>query len=110
MRIYLAAPYSHHCHVKRVERFNAINKRAAELMAAGHVVFSPISHSHPIAEHIAPELLMDHEFWMKMDIPFVDWADELWVLQLDGWKESKGVQKEIDIATYLGKTITYLMP
>ena len=84
--------------------------RAMRIMAQGHVVFSPISHSHPVAQHLKPELLMDHEFWMKQDIPFMEWADEVWMLCMDGWEESKGVQAEIKIATYLGKKIVYLMP
>lgn len=109
MKIYLAAPYTHHCAVKRIERFNKVNEVAARLMNEGHIVFSPISHSHPIAEHLKPELLTDHDWWMNQDLSFIgEWADELHVLRLPGWNESKGVFAEINFAVDNAIPIRYI--
>jgi hypothetical protein len=52
--------------------------QAAQLMEAGHVVFSPLSHSHRIAHYIDNHL--DHEFWLKQCLPFVD----MWRAQTAG--------------------------
>ena len=59
-KIYLAGPYSHPDPTVRAIRFHKLNDKAAELLRAGNLVFSPISHSHPIAEQC--ELPKDWEF------------------------------------------------
>ncbi|WP_353743433.1 DUF1937 family protein [Aminobacterium sp. EBM-42] len=50
----------------------------------------------------------DWSFWEGLDIEFVKWADELWVVRLDGWKRSIGVMTEIQKAKELGKVIRYI--
>jgi len=59
--IYLACPYSHPDSNVREYRFKMANRAAAKLMRDGHIVYSPISHTHPIA--------------MEGDLP-LDWAYE----------------------------------
>ena len=96
IRIYLACPYMHEDEHVRNERYDKVTRKAADLIFAGHVVFSPITHSHPISHHLPP---MGHDFWMAQDWAYIeDWADELWVYALDGWRESRGVNLEIDHA------------
>jgi hypothetical protein len=103
---YLASPYSHPDPEVRHQRFEAVNKAAAELMRRGHVIFSPISHSHIIArDHDLPT---DWEFWERIDLEFVKKCDELWVLKLDGWEESKGVWAEICIAKSLDLPVKFI--
>jgi hypothetical protein len=46
--IYLASPYSHADDAIRAQWFDAACRAAAELMRAGHTVYSPIVHGHPI--------------------------------------------------------------
>ena len=106
MKVYLATPYSHPSRYVRIKRFEAVNKVAADLMNQDFFVFSPISHTHPIAE--AGKLPLDWKFWSDYDKSFIEWADEVRVLQLAGWKESKGVISEIKIAKSLGKPISYI--
>ena len=108
--IYLASPYSHPEDHVRLERYNAACRKAASLMQAGHVVFSPIAHSHAVAAHLPPDLLMSHEFWMQQDIPLLRYADKLMVLLIDGWQDSRGVTAEIDYAVSIRKLIEYVMP
>lgn len=98
MNIYIASPYSHTDQAVRQQRFDAVCKYAAKLMSEGHNVFSPISHSHPISLHMDNSL--DHDFWLKQDLSFLErWADEMVILMLPGWSESKGVDREIKAAT-----------
>lgn len=106
-KIYLACPYSDPADDIKRWRFDQVNRRAASLMRQGFLVFSPISHTHPIA--LAGELSGGWEFWEQYDRTFIEWADELWVLCLGGWKQSVGVQAEIKIAKALGKKIQYLI-
>lgn len=111
MITYLASPYSHPDESVRIERFHAANKAAALLMQdRKHAVFSPISHSHPVAEHLPNELLMSWPFWMDQDFPILEYADELVVLTLPGWKESRGVQAEIAHAQIHGIPVRYMEP
>ena len=105
-KIYLATPYSHEDDNTRRSRFDAINKVAASLMSAGNCVYSPISHTHPIAE--AGVLPLGWDYWEKIDRCFIDWCDEVYVYCADGWKESRGVQAEISIAIELGKPVRYV--
>ena len=102
-KIYLACPYSHKDPKIRDERFYAVSKKAGEIMQQGYTVFSPISHSHPI--DMIFDDPQDHGFWLKQDVHFIDWADEIWVLSLDGWLESYGVQWEIKYAKGQGKEV-----
>ena len=106
MKVYLATPYSHAKPTVRVQRFNKINEVAAKLMAEGIHVYSPISHTHPIAE--AGDLPKGWDFWEQYDRHFIAWCDEVWVYCGEGWQESKGVQAEMRIAWEMGKKVVLL--
>lgn len=105
--VYLAAPYSHPDICIRERRFAFANRAAAELVRQGSHVFSPISHSHPLALQGLPG---DWAFWEPFDRRMLQACDELVVLTLDGWRESKGVQAEIDLAIEMDLPIRYLAP
>lgn len=105
MRLYLCSPYSHPDPAVREARFHSANRAAADLMKAGHYVFSPISHSHPVCHHIAGSAL-DHDFWLAQDISFLrHWAEAVIVNTIDGWQESRGIAREIEIAEEIGLPI-----
>lgn len=103
--IYLASPYTHPDAAVRQERFEAACRAAAELIRRGHIVFSPVAHSHGIAQHGLP---VDWSFWERHDRRLLVACDELWVLKLDGWQQSRGVQAEIAIARELGKPVHFV--
>ncbi len=103
--IYLASPYSHPDAAVRQARFEAACHAAAELIRRGHVVFSPIAHSHCIAQHGLPA---DWGYWERHDRRLLAACDELWVLKLEGWQHSRGVQAEIAIAWAMGKPIRFV--
>jgi hypothetical protein len=105
--IYLASPYSHPDQAVRVQRFQAACRTTVALMRAREIVFSPVVHSHPLAEDGLPS---DWGFWERFDRQLLALCDELVVLTLDGWEESTGVQAEIRIATELGKPVRFLAP
>lgn len=95
---YLASPYSHEDPAVRQSRFHAACAAAAALMCRGRLVFSPIAHSHSIAQYLPDEMVCDFDFWMLQDLPMLIRAQRLIVLMLDGWRESRGVHREICFA------------
>jgi hypothetical protein len=101
--IYIACPYSHPVAQVREARFGAVNRVTAQLMKKGFVVFSPISHTHPIA--VAGDLPKGWDYWEHFDRVFLSMSRKLYILTLDGWKESEGVQGEIEIAKELNLPI-----
>lgn len=106
-RIYLASPYSHPDQNIRKLRFDQVCRVAAHLIAEGHIVFSPIAHSHPIANHMNNH--NDSDFWTKLDLSFLNsWADEMIILMLDGYEKSEGIKREIEAAKKLSIPIKYI--
>ena len=99
--IYLAVPYTR----MEDESFEAVTAYAGKLMEAGEVVYSPITHSHPIA--LVSNLPGSWDYWEKVDTEFISMCDNLIVLCLDGWERSTGVQAEIKIAESMGLPIEY---
>lgn len=104
---YLAVPYSHPDSDVRVMRFNAANKAAGILMRRGDVVFSPISHTHPIAEEC--DLPKGWEFWESFDRAYLAASRLLVILCIDGWQESTGVRAEFKIATEMGIPVEFML-
>lgn len=105
---YLAVPYSHADRYVRVARWIAANQTAAKLMAAGQYIFSPISHTHPIAEASNGALPVGWDYWETFDRQYLSFCKKIIVLRIPGWKESKGVQAEIKIGTEMGILVEYM--
>lgn len=112
--IYLASPYTMKSKIPgkaryfKRKRYHDACKATVALIEQGHVVFSPIVHSHPLA--LSHGLSGDWAFWRRQDIAYLYACSELWVLMLPGWKESIGVKEEIGIAALLGKRVSFLDP
>ena len=104
--IYLATPYSDPDPAIREQRFQRVNKVAARLMKAGWHVFSPISHTHPIA--LAGDLPEGWDYWESYDRMMLAMCARLCVLNADGWQTSVGVQAEIKLAQELGLPVEHL--
>jgi len=98
--IYLAAPYTHTDPAVRAHRVIAVSAAAAKLMKDGHNVFSPISMGAKIAE--AGDLPTDWKYWARYNRRMMRCCTALYVLTFDGWRESVGVQAEIEYARGLG--------
>lgn len=97
--IYLAIPYTYNPD----ESFDIANEVAAILMTDGDIVFSPVSHSHKIADYLPEKMRFSQTFWMNQDLPILNKCDELYLVKIgkNGNKlinESKGCQSEIKCA------------
>ena len=107
--IYLASPYSSPSSLLRTIRYLQACRAAAKIMEQGHVVFSPIAHSHPVAKYGQLDAL-DAEMWKRQDEEFLSFASEVWVLTVGGWRDSHGVTHEIEWARANGVPVRFLHP
>ena len=104
--VYLGIPYSHTDAYVRHCRFHAANRAAARLYEMGYNVLSPISHSHPISLYMQNS--NDSDFWTSVDDYWQRQCDELIILTLDGWRESVGLKKEINLALQFGQKVFFM--
>jgi hypothetical protein len=102
---YLATPYSHPDPEVREQRFVMACEIAGWMMSWGLYVFSPIAHTHPISCRC--DLPKGFDFWEGYDSIILSKCNALIVVKSDGWQESKGVSKEIDLATDFGIPVSF---
>jgi len=105
-KVYVAIPYTGN----EEESFKLANKAAGDVIAEGNIPFSPISMTHPIA--LECDIDGEWEAWEKIDYEFLNWCDEVLVVNYDNemTEKSVGVNAEIAYASNLGKEIKYKYP
>lgn len=113
--IYVASPYSakiHDCtegtitdEVLEHKRYIEACMAAGFLMLDGKLVYSPIAHWHVIDKLFNGSI--GYEDYLASDLKMIELCEELHVLCIDGWKESRGVQLEIEYAKLKGKEVKY---
>ena len=96
--IYLASPYSHPDAAVKAERAEKARRYTAEMIEAGHILFSPIVYGLALDSTVGTQW----RDWIAFDARMISACDELWVLMLPGWGESDGVAEEMEIAKDLG--------
>lgn len=106
--IYLASPYSHKDPAVMEERFDRVVAVAAQLINRGNIIYSPIMHFHPIA--VRHDLPRDFAFWKEVNLQILKRCDEMWVLDLIGLYESRGVMAERLFAQANGIPVKHLDP
>lgn len=106
--VYLGTPYTKYA--KGIDAaFIDAARLAAALMQAGVKVYSPIVHCHPISVYgdIDP---LNHDIWLPFDRSMMNVADAMVVGMLPGWKESYGVEREIETFQSLNKPVYLVDP
>lgn len=99
--VYLAIPYTWNADIS----FKIANEVAGNLMKEGYVVFSPISHSHPISTHMK-KYQFNQYFWQYQDLNLLVKFDKVIIIvingkDIDGYKlieNSIGCQAELRTA------------
>ena len=104
--IYLASPYNHPDKAIMDSNFDIVTAKAAELVAQGYVVFSPITYGHTLVQY--RQMTTNQEFWMGFCLTFLEKSEELYVYMMPGWDKSKGVAEEIEFAKNNNIKITYI--
>jgi hypothetical protein len=108
MYVYLASPYSDEQKSTREWRYKQAEVFTARKLAEGITIYSPIVHCHHLA--LGHELPKDFEFWKEHNYNMLKPCQELWVLMIPGWRDSKGVREEIEFAQELNKLVTLVTP
>lgn len=106
--VYLAIPYTHPQAAVRKERYKLVTEIAAYYSKKGHIIFSPITHSHPMAiNHNMPGTW---DFWKKIDLEFLSHCHMMMIVALPDWKESVGVLAEKKFAEENGINVVFINP
>jgi len=104
--LYLSSPYTHDDEKVRLYRYEKALETLAELTKYGYIVFSPIVHSHPMAEKY--DMPKDSTYWSTVNRTFVYSCSALVVLCIEGWSKSSGVSEEVEQAERENKEIFYI--
>jgi hypothetical protein len=107
--IYLANPYHSEDSNIMDRRHNFLMDVLARLSHIENdlVFYSPIAHWHETAKH--HELPTDFHYWREKDFYMIRKSHSVWVVPFDGWRESFGVQQELEYAEDIGRPVMYLI-
>lgn len=103
---YVCTPYTKYAHGHDAAAYDAAEV-TARLMDLGIAAFSPIAHSHYVAR-VGRLDKIDHDFWQRMDAPWVRLAEACVVVKMPGWEDSAGVQHEIAEFRAAGKPVVFM--
>lgn len=106
--VYLGSPY--HSTEERIRRQRVKKVQEALAYFANNTdnlcIYSPISHWSGVAD--SHELPHDFRFWLQQDFHMIRVSTALWILTIDGWKESYGLEQEMEFAESISKPIVYV--
>jgi hypothetical protein len=106
--IYIATAYSHPLSPVMTSRYWKVTEFAAAGINEGFVLYSPITHCHPMARKF--KMPKDFQFWRDFNHRMIDNCTEMVVLQLPGWEDSKGVKDEMEYCEISGKDYLTFLP
>lgn len=106
--IYLASPYSHENAQMRSHRAGVASQCAADFMDNTNTVYCPVAHGHCIVNFSPRAANFTHDFWMRHCRCMLMSCDMLYVLPLEGWRESKGMEEEIALAKRIEIPIAFI--
>ena len=99
--VYLASPYAHPSAAVREARLEAARYVCGKMVDEGVIVMSPLVYLGELAQKgVHPP-----QGWYAYDLQLLARCDELLVLQLPGWEDSKGVLAEVAGAQTKGMPI-----
>ncbi len=109
--VYLASPSSHPFKEIELMRYEEINQIAANLHEHyPQVAFIlPITQTYKLMEY-NKNIGTAREAWKARDLEFISRSDELWIVSMDGWRESIGVMAELDFALQYQIPVFFIDP
>lgn len=108
MYIYVASPYSDPDPYVREDRYLTVMGYTADLIRRKVAAFSPIVYSHDMAiRHNFPK---DYMFWQRFNTAMLLSAEAVHILCMDGWKDSKGIDVEIELCKEIYKRVYKVDP
>lgn len=100
--IFISTPYSHPDRLVMIDRFETTCQVVAKLLNQGKFPISPIVHGHPTTHY---GVRGDWEFWNNYCHEFIIASHIVYVVDMEGWRESTGVQAEIKFAKEINKPV-----
>lgn len=105
---YLASPYSHDDPYVRELRYMQAMREVDHFLSMGVPIYSPIVHCHELAK--ISKHRYDAEMWRRYNFVMLAAAENLWILMLPGWEDSKGIQGEMEEAKRVGIAAIQIQP
>lgn len=108
---YLSLPYSDPDHDVRDSRVREAHRAMAEMMASGDLIVCPA-----VMNHEALDLLRGTTdapgtaYWRDLEQRLASASDDLVILTLRGWDQSRGVAREIALFEAAGKPVRLRPP
>lgn len=106
--LYLSSPYSSSDPSVRAKRAAVAREAMAKLITTGHVVLCPVAMNHEAMELLQAAGLPSGAYWRELENRLAFICDEIVVLRTSGWRESRGVAREIALFEGLGKPVRFL--
>jgi nucleoside 2-deoxyribosyltransferase len=103
--IYLASPYTHKDRHRVHIRVAQTAEAQQRLLEKGINSYSPIMHWEGVAA-VAEWDNKGFEFYHKHNTEMIQLCEDFTILQLDGWRDSRGIIEECYVAKKLGRIIT----
>ena len=101
---YLATPYSKY--PGGVDEAYLAALRVFEQLRQNKVlIYSPIAHTHGLA--VRYNLDGNFKFWQKHNDIMIMASSGIIVAMLPSWKESRGIENEVEFAQRIGKPVIY---
>ena len=97
---YFAHPYDSTDNTP-AKNYQLCNQRAVKLIDLGYMIFSPITHSHPL--HVIKK--HPSEFWMSIDRLIMPMC--MGLILAPRWKESRGCKEEYEYFKSIGRMILF---
>lgn len=102
--IYVACAFCQADPEIRQQRIDNVSRFCAEKMRQGVVVFCPLIHNYHILKYGLP---IGWSYWEQFNKELLKRCDRLYVLKLEDWEKSVGLQAEVAIARSLNIPIEY---
>ena len=108
MLVYLAAPYSDDDSDVKEQRIANFCLVDAKLSLDGYYTVSPLLKS--LLFRYTSKVPSTWDFWQGYGEELLKPCKKMFVIMLDGWEESEGVQAEINLANKYNVDIEYIDP
>lgn len=105
--IYVAAPYTHPDPAVVKQRMLDFAATMAELIRQGEHPVSPLM-NHFLVDYVETDFPLSWDYWREYSYALLSVSKALYVIKMDGWEQSTGVQAEIEMATGLCLPIVYV--
>lgn len=104
---YIAGPYTHKNTNVQDQREIEHSKISAELLKNGYLIYSPIAETIMLAKH-GKLIGTDWDTWREKDLKMLERCDELLIINIDGWQQSRGVKGEVKYCFKNNKPVSLL--